>query len=149
VWFHGGWGAHRGMIPGNCLGLARPFIHPHLFLDTSCIGNSIPLPGPVEVTMRVVFDGFPARALGFGGLVKALPPGEVPTGKTLLRPSTLHCAILNRPVLRGRILFNTRPWSGSTSMRRLRFISEHTTIEVIVWTLIAIDFVIVLFVLAK
>ena len=34
-------------------------------------------------------------------------------------------------------------------MRRLRFISEHTTIEVIVWTLIAIDFVIVLFVLAK
>jgi hypothetical protein len=62
---------------------------------------------------------------------------------------TLNCAILNRPVLRGRILFDSRPSSGSTSMRRLRFILKHTTIEVIVWTLIAIDFVIVLLLVAK
>ncbi len=34
-------------------------------------------------------------------------------------------------------------------MRRLRFIFEHTPIEVIVFTLIAIDFVIVGFLLAK
>jgi len=108
---------------------------------------------------RVVFAGtsnspcFPSTpSLGAKGYRR-----EKMTKNAKVRPSTLNCAILNRFSFARKDTLRFRPalppdtllLSGDKSMRRLRFIFEDATSEVIVFTLVTVDLVIVWFLLAQ